>query len=299
MAQGMYFGTKARMEWIKCPRQGMPRNLGVSTTSTDFGNGGVSVHQGPVGARAFDMEWGIQSFDEVRHVLAVHQGLYSNVGGGQEDSLVRFLDPAAMKTNILPPLWASPMLAAAGAPSIAGVIPPSYSGVGVVPVTSTHGYPTSEAQWGLPSNVPVTAPPALWIPVPAGYTFHMGIHNQAGADPSSPLYMQVTPDGLVPATLVPLDLNTDELTNYAYTPVSDSGVTLQLQPGTGKFNVAGMVAQILPAGQPAPTGKFYPGQGNSGCRITSLEEDLYSVAIEGANVYLSGTLVETGSWTKR
>lgn len=295
-SSGMYFGTRDRMEWINCPRVGMPRNAQRLTSQTDFGNGGAHIYQGPVGSRSFDMEWKVQSFEEVRHVIAVQQGLYSDVGTSADETLVHWLDPASVKTNVLPPMWASPLLAFAGAPSIAGPVlgQPTLTGV-----SSTEGYPTNEARWGASGNIVVTDSPELWIPVPAGYTFHMGLHNNAGAHPSSPLYLRVTPDGGSPTNLTPLGLNTTTLTNYSYTPVSDSGVTVQLQNGTGKFNATGMVAQILKAGAPAPVGKFYPGQGNSGCRITQFEEDLYSTAISGANVYLSATLVETGSWTKQ
>lgn len=84
------------------------------------------------------------------------------------------------------------------------------------------------------------------------------------------------------------------LTNHITTGVS--GVYISFW-GTGSLTLSGMVAQVLPAGDPAPTGNFPSGQGHSGCRFAGQPTvggysspqalDLQSMSL---------TLIETGAW---
>lgn len=292
---GFYFGTRNAMEWVPTPHVGMPRSGGRSQQDGRYANGGYYSSQGPLGARTYEIEWGYKSAEDIRHIRAVHQGLYdigATVDESFEDRNVYFLDPFAMNTNILPTLWATPAVSVYGAPTL---LTPLYRNARLQdPASNDWGYPLQATQLGsvgTEGTFPDSA--TLWIPVPEGYTFHFGFHGTfyGGWE------FTVTPDGDTPDVIAPLGTSSSTLTNYTYTPTENSGVTLQIDASVwGYADIYGMIGQVLKNGEPAPTGKFYPGQGHSGCAFIDLTEDGYSTAFLPVNTFLTATLAEVGSW---
>lgn len=290
MSGQVYFGMKGAMKWVPAPAVNTPRGVSHYRKETQLLGGGVSLYASATGARQYELTWPVDSDSDLRHILACSQGLYATPSN---KGLIYYLDPFAMKTNVLPAWFASPFLGYHGAPNIAGWGAVStISEVGV-----TNGYPAEAfllATEGTSWN-PATSR-TLWIPVPAGYTFHFGVHGTA----MSGGYMSVTPDGGSSTAVTMLSTASSTLTNYSYSPASDSGVTLQLKGASSASTIAiaGMVAQILPTGEPAPVGGFIPGAGNSGCHFSSdLSEVGYSAALS-VNQYYTATLKEVGGWLK-
>lgn len=109
----MYFGNKARMTFVKCPDSGMGMNGSRYSAEGTFLNGGAYVRNSATGHRSYDMSWNFLRADEKDEIRAYLDGVY---GSG----LLHFLDPFAMRRNVLPTCWASPGVAVDGGPSLVG-----------------------------------------------------------------------------------------------------------------------------------------------------------------------------------
>lgn len=286
MAGLMYLGAKANMKWVPAPLTGPDLTPNQYVSENPFLRGSQSLFQSVAGARQYPYEFGLKTNSEINHLLNTASGAY-----GQD---VYFLDPFAMNTNVLPIHWSQPWMAAYGAPNLMGK--DKYKQALTPTTSNTFDYPTMSAVMGLDAGNATWSPGqslTLWIPVPSGYTFHFGAHsNTAGA--SNP-YIGITPDGGSETAPVMLANNTSTLTNYTYTPGSNSGVTLKLNGNPAlTSSISGMVAQVLPAGTAAPTGSFIAGKGHSGCRFVG------PVRPVGVSTYYgqqySATLKEYGNW---
>lgn len=115
-------------------------------------------------------------------------------------------------------------------------------------------------------------------------------HTWNGAAHDSPSTETTIDDPATPVSLDMLAVNNPMLTNYT----TSKPVTLSAQ-GVGTLTLAGLVAQVLPNGEPPPTGSFKSGRGHSGCRFAGMPTVTgYSAVLDKVSV--SATLVETGSW---
>ena len=287
MADQMYFGCRGNMKWIPCPKSDADLSLNRYTNEQSFHRGAQGLYQSAAGAKTYTFDFGLKHAADIQHLLNVDMGFYG--------SPIYFLDPFAMKTNVLPIHWSAPFLAAYRAPSLMGKT--HYRQALTATDANDYGYPSLSAVLGLDAGNDTWVPANsldLWIPVPAGYTFHFGAHSTTTATTNPAITL--TPDGgsTVNATL--LANTTSQLTNYTYTPGSNSGITLKMGgTNTAALIISGMIAQILKVGQPAPTGSFIAGRGHSGCKIPGGIKELGVSAAMDWEQY-TGVFKEYGNW---
>lgn len=247
----MYFGTRERMTWVKCPAFNADLSTQGWGTSGTYLNGGGYVRGSLTRHKVFQFAWNLAKSEDIRSILDYSTGMYG-------EGPIYFLDPFAVSQNVLPMYWSAPRLAKEDAPVLIKDQRPTLVTTG----TNTFGYPTKSAVYTLTS---ASRSAELFIPVPEGYTFHLGVHGTA----TGTAKVSVTPVGLngnvtTAQTAPVMTVDTSQRTNTAISSVS--GVTLSLT-GAGVITLAGLIAQILPDGQDVATGGFISGQGNSGVRF--------------------------------
>lgn len=268
----MYFGTINRMAWVKAPAIDQPiSKVGWSTTS-QFLNGGASVRRSATSHKEYVFNWALASAADTAAISDYADNIYG-------DGLIYFLDPFAVTTNVLPMQWSVPALAIEDAPTFNGSdIRPTASATAV----NTFDYPTLSAVYTFDSS---SVFKTLWIPLPAGYTFHFGAHGSATGTAA------VTLNG-VGVTLLSATTNTRTNTTISGVP----GVLVSFV-GTGTLTLAGLIAQVRLTGDTVPVGGFISGRGNSGCRF-STQPAIQGYSAPSALDYqsVSATLIETGDW---
>lgn len=266
----MYFGNKERMTWVKCPDSGMGMGGSRYTAEGTFLNGGSFVRNSATGHRSYDLSWNFLRADQKDEIRAYLDSVYGT-------GLLYFLDPFALRRNILPTCWASPGVAVDGGPRLLG-------GMADVPtsvqLTVPAGAPTQGAMYTTAADSEFRT---LWVPIPPGHSLHMS----ALYDATGTAALTATPDGGAPVTLP---------STGAATALSGTGVTLSLA-GVGTISLGYMMAQVLPTGQSPDFSRFYSGVGHSGTRLSGDISDVgYSSPQALDFSALSFTLKETGSW---
>jgi hypothetical protein len=273
----MYFGTRERMTWVKAPASNPDISKIGWTSLTQFLNGGASVRSSSTAHKEYNLSWNLASSSDVSAVSDYADGVYG-------DGLIYFLDPFSMDQNVLPQYWAAPRLAVTDAPTFNGSdIRPTL----VATATNTLDYPTKSAVYTFAADDEFAS---LWVPIPAGYTFHFGAHgSQTGTTT-----ITLTPDVGSVVSVPPISVTTSNRVNTTIS--GTTGVTISFA-GVGTLTLAGLIAQVLPTGRTPDTGGFISGRGHSGCRFSG------SPSIQGYSApqaldyqALSVTLVETGAW---
>jgi hypothetical protein len=270
----MYFGTRERMAWVACPaiEAGISRQ-GWGTSGT-YLNGGRYARNSTAAAKVYQFSWNLKSAAEIRKIMDYADGLY----GGPP---FYFLDPFTVEDNVLPQFWATPRQANDDAPPLVINRRPTL----VDTAANNLGYPTKSAVYTITADDTFQT---LWVPVPPGYTFHLGVHGSATGTAG----ITVTPDGGSPTTVTPLNVTTAVRTNHSVS--ATTGVTLAAA-GVGQLTLAGLIAQVLPDGQSVESGDFISGDGNSGCDFEGKPaKSGYSAVLDKQG--LSATLVEVGAW---
>jgi len=272
----MWFGTKERMTWVKCPAIDASISKNGWSTEGLFLNGGAYTRGSVTGHKRYEFSWNLASQRDIYDILDYADGLYGT-------DLIYFIDPFASGTNLLPQWWASPRVQAEDAPPL--VKNSSVRPTVVDTATNTYSYPTKSAVFSLADNDVIDT---LYIPIPEGFELHFGCHGAS----TGTAEIIITQDGGTPSAVTLLDVDTAELTNTVVSGVP--GVTLSAR-GAGYLTVAGMVAQVLPVGSVAPTGRFISGRGHSGCRFVGTPAVTgYSSALD--KIGASAVLLETGAW---
>lgn len=323
MAKKMYFGSREFMTWIKCPSI----DAGMSTvgwqSTSQYLNGGAGVRRSNTGHKEYDYVWPMASHKDADVIKNFAGGVYG-------EGLIYFLDPFAMKTNLLPQHWASPRLAKGEGPSLVIGRRPTLS------PTLSNGwmYPTQSAVYQLREGDTFAS---IYIPVPPGHTFHFGAHGSS----TETAQLEIRPhyesnslieDGpglyMVPPELIAdepqlyiigseftetapgsglyalteaaaqpvpmLSANTNQRTNVSIPLVT--GVTITLS-GVGFLTLAGLIAQVRPDGEPVPNGGFLGGEGHSGCQFESFPTVVgYSSPQALDKQSVTARLIETGAW---
>lgn len=279
MGHKMWFGTRRKMMWVRCPAINIGMGRGRWSTSGTYLNGGAYARRSLTGHKVYDFSWEMASQEEIYDIIDYADGVYG-------DGLIYFHEPFAMTKNVLPQFWATPSLGAKDAPPFTKNRRPD-----LVPTTANnYCYPIDSAQYTFTSESEFQE---LWIPIPPGYALYLGVHGIASETAS----VTALPDGeMYPDTLDMISVTSGTLTNTVYDSVD--GITLSFE-GEGTLILSGLVAQILPIGSPSPTGRFHSGKGHSGCSFANDDrQDIqgYSAALD--KVSTSVTLIETGGWTK-
>lgn len=265
----VWFGTTERMQWVPAPLPGVNRSTRKWRVSGQFLNGGSWQRESAVGSRTPQLTWPPMSAADVRAIRAYLEGTY---GSGP----FYYSDPFAEPVNVLPQWLAAPWLATEGGPSLRGAVKPSK----VSTPANVYDYPSYGAQYTVAGPGELT----VSIPVPPGFTAHIGVHGSATGTAVIKL------NG-VNATL--LATTTSTLTNMA---IPGSGfVTFRLD-GTGTITLYGLVMRLLPTGSATPTGPFVPGDGHSGLKLAEDPQITgYSSALDSQAI--TANFVEVGAWS--
>lgn len=278
-AGALYFGTSELMQWIASPERDADMTMeGWQATGT-YLNGGGWGRKSTHGHSTFTFAWTNKTSEQLDVINQYASGVHG-------DGLIYFLDPFAAEHNLFPSYWAAPRLGASGGPNLAGSgeDAPTLT----ASVSNTQGYPGQSAVYTLDGS---ETPATLWIPVPDGYTIHIGAHGaQTGT-----AYVTVTPDGSSAANLTMLGNDTTTRTNYTHSATSADGVTIAFD-GTGTLTLAGLIAQIRPTGTSVPAGGFLAGLGNSGCIMSHPRRTGSNAALDQAS--LVARLREVGAWAQ-
>lgn len=277
----MYFGNRERMTWVKAPAINADLSPNRWTNSGTYLNGGGYVRSSGTSHKVYQFAWNLAKSEDIRGVLDYYSGIYG-------DGLIYFLDPFAIRTNLLPVYWSAPRLGKDDAPTLVRDQRPTL----VATAFNTNDYPTMSAVYTLSA---ASTPAELYIPVPPGYVFHLGVHGTA----TGTARVEVIPTNINGTVRTAVDaplmsVTTQQRTNTAVDNVS--GVTIRVT-GTGILNLAGMMAQVLEAGQEVLPGGFISGQGHSGVRFDGVPVLTGYSAPEALDLQgASATLKEVGSW---
>lgn len=147
--------------------------------------------------------------------------------------------------------------------------------------------PTQSATYTLAGD---TEFQTVWVPVPDGYTFHVGgLYARTGT-----ANVKVVTDNEVTTELVP-DMN-PAVHVIPATAISNTGggVTLSLT-GTGTITLVGLMAQVLPNGRVPTANTFMSGQGTSGSKFVG-DPSINGYSAVRDHLALSVRLKETGAW---
>lgn len=262
----VWFGVSGDMKWVPAPLANYTSNMVRWRTSDMLINGGASVRQSTTAHKELSLSWPVQSQESLAPLVSYFQ----------QPGPFYYLDPLNAESNAIPAYWASPgVMDDSPALVTGGVVNPTIvsdsSGVAL-------GYPTQGV------NVVATAvtPTGINIPVPPGYSLHVGAHG--------------TGTGIVVNGV-----------NGATIPLTSTTRTNIVVPGPGIFNIGfrvgtttliGLIAQVLPQGRVPDKGGFLPGLGHSTLELNGNPTvTSYSVGIPNAQAGIAADFIETGAWS--
>ena len=281
MKKCFYIGTRERLFELRAPSINMPSSKEGFTNELQFLNGGISVRQSTAAHKRYDMTWRSTDRDEARVILDLADGVHGT-------GLIYWHDPFAADRNVLPQQWASPFQGAIdGIPLGNGERPQR-----ITTVQNSLNFPTFSARY----NVTNPNTKRVWIPIPPGYSAHIGVYGQPGTG-GQMLAIPTFADGsfIQPVPMQLMSLADNSRTNYEVkSSDGHNGVFMRLG-GIGTVTIAGMMVQVLPEGQVPEPGGFISGQGQSGARF--LGQPQYtgiSAALDRVSVVAS--FAETGAW---
>jgi hypothetical protein len=286
MAGEVWFGTKEHSLWVAAPAVDVEASKQGFASQAAFIGGGAWVRRSKTAARTYSMSWNMRTQDEVQPILDFADGIYGN-------GFIYYSDPFTAGRNAFPPYWAAPHMNYYDGPAIVDNVRPTLIDNGA----SVNGYPVEAAQYTITSTSKV---PSIFIPIPIGYTIHIGAH---GALQSGNATVTATPvvSALANGTTVNLTLLTTASTtrtNYSLARTTGViGVTVSLKStSTGVIQLGGLIAQVLPDGQSPVAGGFISGQGASGMQF-SAQPSLSQYSAHFDRVGVNANLVETEAWT--
>lgn len=174
----VWFGTEEKMGWIPAPSPGVGRSTTRWRVGGQFLNGGQWRKESASGSRTCSLQWPVMTGDKVRKITAFLEGSYG-------DGPFYYSDPFSEGVNSAPQWLAAPWLATKGAPAF------TPNPVQIDTPANTRNYPSYGARYAVTPGTSKT----VRLPVPEGYTAHIGAHGQ--------------PVGVLPA---------QSFTNYAINP---------------------------------------------------------------------------------
>ena len=278
-----YIGTKRRMTEVRAPSVNMPSGKQGFGNELIFTNGGASVRRSVAAHKRYTLTWNAVDRDDARVVLDIADGLYG-------DGEVYWHDPFVADRNVLPQWWATPSQGGYdGLPLNAGV-----RGTLVNTPSNTLGFPLESIEYTVVLNQSRT----VWVPVPPGYTAHVGAYGQVGTGGT----VEVRPtlageDAATATTFTLMDVSDNSRFNATFAASSGlDGVELSLG-GAGTVTLTGLMVQVLEDGVTPETGGFISGQGHSGLSfLTQPNYTPYSAVHTKAG--MAAQFVETGGWAE-
>lgn len=278
-----YIGTKRRMTEVRAPSVNMPSGKQGFGSELIFTNGGASVRRSVASHKRYTLTWNSVDRDDARVVLDIADGLY-----GEGD--VYWHDPFVADRNVLPQWWATPSQGGYdGLPLNAGA-----RGSLVNTPANTLGFPLESIDYAVVENQSRT----VWLPVPPGYTAHVGAYGVDGTGGAVEVRPTLAGEEVATATTLTLLEVSDNSRFNATFPASDGldGVELSLG-GVGTVTLTGLMVQVLEDGVTPEAGGFISGQGHSGLSfLTQPSYTPYSAVHTKAG--LAAQFVETGGWAE-
>lgn len=292
----LWFGTEERMAFFPTP------NRGANTGASGWESGGSTINGGGYqlnsfgSARNYLFEWPSSSTRQVAQIMK------SYADGSYGRGLIYFLDPLTYTTNVFPAMWADPSMGVGieGASLVYGLdpigVPTSNAAVNDLPRTSAYfDLGSVTVNWRGKEE-------AVFIPIPAGHTLHLGsIHAQTGS--GRVFYRtQSVSGGLGSITeLSPLLPDSTTLVNATETS-ANLGVWVWVgrnANSAGSVTLTAMTARITEDARPNPfigEGPWIGGQGHSGCRFIGKPTEVKNTGVGGGQVGFAASFREVGSW---
>jgi len=276
-----YMGTREKMLEVRAPSVNLPSSKQGYFNKVDFLNGGTAIRRSQASHKLYTMTWNSLDTDEARKILDVADGVH---GTGP----VYIHDPIAADRNVLPQWWATPSIGGSdGLP-----LNNASRGELVTTPSNTLNFPHDSIVY----TVETGQTRHVWVPIPPGYTAHVGAYGADGTGGTvvaTPTVDHVT-DG-TPVTLTLLDVTDNSRFNQTFDSTSYDGVTISLG-GEGTLTLSGIMVQVLETGVTPATGAFISGQGNSGLQFVSQPNYTpYSSALNRVGVVAE--LAEYYGWT--
>lgn len=281
MSSCFYMGTRNKMIEVRAPSVNMPSSKQGYFSKVDFLNGGSSVRRSVAGHKVYTMSWNSVDRDEARNILDLADGIY---GAGP----FYVHDPMSADRNVMPQWWATP------SQGLYDGLPLNNAerGEGIVTPTNNLNFPTESILYVVDSGITRR----VWIPIPSGYTAHVGVYGEDGSGGTvvaTPTINASTSDN--PVTLTLMDVTDDSRFNHTISSGSHNGFFLSLG-GAGTLVLSGIMVQVLETGVTPETGGFISGQGNSGLQFVSQPTYTpYSAALDKVGVVAE--LAEYYGWT--
>lgn len=288
-----WFGTEEHMEWFATPNQGAdssPQAWGAEGTLLNGGGWGMNSWGSH---KQYTYEWPQSSSPETAQKMKSYRdGTYGR-------GLLYFLEPGIYRTNVLPAHWADPSMAiGAEAPSLVYNVEPSSV---LTSNSSQMGLPVQSAYYpslGAPGGI-ATVESSVFIPIPPGYTLHMGAYYSAtgtGAVFVTPVNNNGTWGSAVVLTAqsnASTDLVTEEFSDLR-------GIRLWVGRSTSvnsTLTLTALIGKLVETGKPVDvSGGWIGGQGHSGCRFSGTPSYVTNSPVEGGRVGFAATFKEVGSW---
>jgi len=278
-----YMGTRNQMIEVRAPSVNMPSSKQGYFNKVDFLNGGTAIRRSTAAHKNYTMTWNSVDRDGARDILDIADGVY---GTGP----VYVHDPITADRNVLPQWWASPFI------GFYDGLPLNNGTRGEVSTTpsNTLGFPHDSITY----TVLTGATRRVWLPIPTGYTAHVGAYGSDGT--GGTVVATPTVDAVTngtPVTLTLMDVTSDNARfNQSFASSSYDGVELSLG-GAGTVTLSGIMVQVLETGVTPETGGFISGQGNSGLQFISQPAYTpYSSALDKVGVVAE--LTEYYGWSK-
>ena len=249
-----YMGTREKMLEVRAPSVNLPSSKQGYFNKVDFLNGGTAIRRSRSSHKQYTMTWNSLDTDEARKILDVADGVYST-------GPVYVHDPITADKNVLPQWWASPFIGGYdGLPLNDG-----DRGALIATPSNSLNFPSESITY----TVSTGQTRRVWIPIPSGYTAHVGAYgsNGTGGTVVATPTVNSTTNG-TPVTLTLLAVSNNSRFNETFASTSFDGVEISLG-GSGTVTLSGLMVQVLKTGVTPLTGDFISGQGNSGLQFTS------------------------------
>lgn len=274
MNNAVWFGTESDMRWIPAPAANYTKTKARWRAVDLYLHGGAGVRQAPVSHKTLSLSWPVQAQESLAPLVKFLEG----------PGPFYYVDPLDAQSNAVPSYWAEPHLSLEHGPELFPGLTPVDVGDGAA---ASQGYPTR----GLGYTIDKEVSSNLVIPVPEGYTLHLGVHGSGTAQVTAgnvkaPLLSNTSPTrtniAIAGPLMVRVGLAAPNSPNNTY-------------PRTASIH--GIIAQILPTGRVPQHGGFLPGLGHSQLALSNDPTiTSYSANLPNAQTGIAADFVEVGAW---
>ncbi len=290
----MWFGNDRKYQWVPAPLADAEGQNSFWVEEIKYQNGGGDA----VRSVAFQKQYNFRFSALTKG--AEELGVFNKFASGYYgEGLIHFADPYTFETNMLSPAWASPGLIEADWPNI-HTTDPTFGDT----ASNVYDQPYRSATWpihGAAATAPTTEAGVFTIPVPEGYTLHLGASGSATGD-GKVYYQTVAADGTLgtPTALTLLSATSSTRLNTSIASTSAVAVRIFLgrsTTATSTVTLTSMMAQLWKTGvTPTLTGNHIPGEGHTGLMFQDQAMVETYAYINPPRKALSTSLIEVGAW---